>query len=139
MEEVITLNAKMYLRVIAFLDSKIESNRERVKQYRGMAENRTSQLSADKVQSSASMQKMADAVCLYSDIERIIEADVKRRQEIIDTIETLNPDESIVLYKCYVDGTGLKAVARDINRSYSWVSKRHNDGIKSIQKILDDR
>ena len=85
------------------------------------------------------MQKMADAVVLYSDIEKSIEEDEAKKQEIVDTIGMLNPNESVVLYKCYVDGMSLKEAAKAISRSYSWVSKRHLDGIESVQKILDAR
>lgn len=133
------MTAKEYLQSVFFLDNKITSNKERVKKYKGMAENKTSKLSVDKVQTSSSKQKMADAVCDYSDLESIIQEDEKKKQEIIDTISLLSPHESIVLYKYYVDIMSLNEVAEDISRSYSWVSKRHSDGIKNIQKILDSR
>ena len=131
--------AKVYLQNIFFLDSKIDSNKERVKMYKESAENKTSKLSPDKVQTSSSKQKMADAVCNYSDIEKLIKADERKKQEIIDTISLLNPYESAVLYKCYVDKMTLKETAENMERSYSWVSKMHSDGVKNIQKILDDR
>lgn len=131
------MNAKVYLQSIYFLDIKISSNKERVKRYKEQAENRTSKPSPDRVMASPRMQKMADAVILYSDIEREIKADEQKKKEIVDTICQLKPNESIVLYKCYVDGKSLKEVAKDIRRSYSWVSKRHLDGIESVQKVLD--
>lgn len=131
--------AKEYLQGILFLENKIESNRERVKKYKDVAGNKTSKLSADKVQTSSSKQKMADAVCNYSDLESIIQEDEKKKQEIINTISLLSPLESIVLYKYYVDKMKLKEIEKDMDMSYSWVSKRHSDGIRNIQKILDER
>ena len=134
------MNAKEYLQSVFFLDNKIASNKERVKKYKDVAGNKTSKLSADKVQTTSSKQKMADAVCNYSDLESIIQEDEKKRQEIIDTISLLKPNESIVLYKKYVEHImNLYEVAEDISRSYSWVGKKHSDGIRSIQKILDER
>ncbi len=133
------VTAKEYLQSIFFLDSKIDSNKERVKSFKESAENKTSKLSPDKVQTSSSKQKMADAVCSYSDIEKLIKADEKKKQEIIDTISLLSPHESTVLYKCYVDKLTLKETAENISRSYSWVSKMHSSGIKKIQKILDGK
>ena len=131
------MTAKEYLQSIFFLDSKIDSNKERVKTFKESAENKTSKLTADKVQTSSSKQKMADAVCSYSDIEKMIKADEKKKQEIIDTISLLSPYESVVLYKCYVDKMTLKETAEDMQKSYSWASKMHSSGIKNIQKILD--
>lgn len=133
------MKAKEYLQKITFLDSKIESNKERVRRYKESAENKTSNLSPNKVQTSTSKQKMADAVCSYSDLESIIKADEEERQEIVDTICLLNPNESKVLYKFYVDSMTLWEISKDIARSYSWVSKRSSRGIKNIQKILDSR
>ena len=133
------MTAKEYLQRIFFLDGKIDSNKERVKAYKESAVDKTSKISADKIQTSSSKQKMADAVCSYSDIEKIIRSDEKKKQEIIDTISLLNPHEGIVLYKCYVDKLTLKETAKEISRSYSWVSKKHHEGLKNIQMILDER
>lgn len=133
------MKAKEYLQKITFLDSKIESNKERIMRYKESAENKTSNLSPNKVQTSTSKQKMADAVCSYSDLERIIKADEKKKQEIIDTISMLNPNESTVLYKCYADAMTLWEISKDMDRSYSWVSKMHSRGVKNIQQILDSR
>jgi DNA-directed RNA polymerase specialized sigma subunit len=133
------VKAKEYLQKITFLDSKIDSNKERVRRYKESAENKTSNLSPNKVQTSTSKQKMADAVCSYSDLERIIKADEEKKQEIIDTIGMLNPNESTVLYKCYADAMTLWEISKDMDRSYSWVSKMHSRGVKNIQQILDSR
>lgn len=133
------MKAKEYLQKIAFLDSKIDSNKEKVKRYKESAENRTSNLTPNKVQTSKSKQKMADAVCSYSDLEAIINADEESRKEIINTICSLSPHESTVLYKCYVDDKTLWEVSKDMDKSYSWVTKIHSRGMKSVQAILDNR
>lgn len=133
------MKAKEYLQKIAFLDSKIESNKEKVLQHKDAATKKTSNLSPDKVQTSASKQKIADAVCSYSDLEAIIKADEEEKAEIINTICKLNPHESTVLYKCYSDGMTLWEVSKDMSKSYSWVTKVHSRGLKSIQNILDKR
>lgn len=133
------MDAKEYLLKIAYLDSKIESNKERVKKYKESAGNKTSNLSPNKVQTSTSKEKMADAVCNYSDLESIIKADEEKKQEIIDTISKLKSYESTVLHKCYVDYKTLPEISAEMKRSYSWVSKKHSSGVKSIQRILDSR
>lgn len=133
------MDAKEYLLKIAYLDSKIDSNKERVKRFKESAENKTSNLTPNKVQTSTSKEKMADAVCNYTDLEGIIKADEKKKQEIIDTISQLKSYESTVLHKCYVDYKTLPEISAGMSRSYSWVSKKHSSGIKSIQQILDSR
>lgn len=131
--------AEDYLEKIAYYDACIESCRDRVKNHKEAAEKRTSNLTPNKVQTSPSKEKMADAVVSYSDIEATIKEYEEKRQEIIDTIGTLTPKEAIVLYKRYVDDKTLYGIAREIGRGYSWVSRIHSSGKKSIQKILDKR
>ena len=133
------MTAKEYLQQIVYLDSKIEANREKVQRYKEIAEGITSNLSPNKVQTSTSKQKMADAVNNYSDLEKVIQADESKKQDIIDMIGTLNPYESTVLYKHYVEDKTLWIVSREMSRSYSWVTKVHIAGLRNIQNILNKK
>mgnify|MGYP003292165316 CR=1 FL=1 len=133
------MTAKEYLQQIVYLDSKIEANREKVQRLKESAEGTTSNLSPNKVQTSTSKQKMADAVINYSDLEKVIKADEEKKQGIIDTIGLLNPYESTVLYKRYVEDKTLWAISMEMSRSYSWVTKVHIAGLKNIQKIINEK
>ncbi len=133
------MDAKEYLRKLYYLDTKIKEDKERVERLKEKAQKRTSSLSPDKVQSSGSNSKTADAVCDWVVIEKQIAEDEKKIQEIIRTIEQLNPYESLVLYQRYKNDKSLKEISSDINRSYSWVSKVHGIGVKKVQDILDEK
>ena len=133
------MKAKEYLQQIVFLNSKIEANREKVQRLKESAEGTTSNLSPNKVQTSTSKQKMADAVISYSDLEKAIDADMDKIIEIINTIGKLCPYESTVLYKHYVEDKSLWVVSREISRSYSLVTKVHSSGLKNIQKIINEK
>lgn len=133
------MTAKEYLLQIVYLDSRIEANREKVQRLKESAEGTTSNLSPNKVQTSTSKQKMADAVINYSDLENTIQADEEKKQGIIDTISLLNPYESTVLYKRYVEDKSLWVIAREMSRSYSLVTKLHSTGVKNIQKIINEK
>ena len=133
------MTAKEYLYQIVYLDSRIEANREKVQRLKESAEGTTSNLSPNKVQTSTSKQKMADAVINYADLEKIIKADEKKKQGIIDTISLLSPYESTVLYKRYVEDKSLWVISREMKKSYSWATKVHSTGIKNIQKIINEK
>lgn len=133
------MTAKEYLYQIVYLDSRIEANREKVQRLKEAAEGTTSNLSPNKVQTSSSKQKMADAVISYAYLEKIIKADEKKKQGIIDTISLLNPYESTVLYKRYVEDKSLWVISREMKKSYSWATKVHSTGIKNIQKIINEK
>jgi len=133
------VNAEDYLGKISYYDACIESCRDRIKKLKETAEKRTSNLTPNKVQSSPSKEKMADAVISYSDIEATMKDYEEKRQEIIDTIGSLKPNEAIVLHKRYVDDKTLKGIAKEAGRAYEWASRHHRSGKKDIQRILDER
>lgn len=133
------MTAKEYLLQIIYLDSRIEANKEKVQRLKESAEGTTSNLSPNKVQTSTSKQKMADAVISYADLEKVINADMEKIMEIINTIGKLNPYESTVLYKRYVEDKSLWVISREVKKSYSWATKVHSTGIKNIQKILNEK
>ena len=133
------MSAKEYLSRLLYLSEKIKADREKVDRLKEQAQKRTSSLSPDKVQSSGSASKTADAVCEWVVIEKQIADDEKKMQEIIKTIEQLEPFESLVLYQRYKNDKSLGEISRDIHRSYSLVSKTHRIGVKKVQKILDGR
>ena len=133
------MSAEEYLSRLLYLSEKIKADRERVDRLKEQAQKRTSSLSPDKVQSSGSASKTADAVCEWVVIEKQIADDENKIQEIIKTIEQLAPFESLVLYQRYKNDKSLGEISRDIHRSYSLVSKTHRIGVKKVQKILDSR
>lgn len=133
------MSAREYLSRLLYLSEKIKADRERVERLKEQAQKRTSSLSPDKVQSSGSQSKTADAVCEWVVIEKQIASDEKKMQEIISTIEQLEPFESLVLYQRYKNDKSLGEISRDIHRSYSLVSKTHRIGVKKVQRILDER
>ena len=133
------MTAKEYLLQIIYLDSRIEANREKVQRLKESATGTTSNLSPDKVQTSTSKHKMEDAVISYADLEKAIQADEEKKQGIIDTISLLNPYESTVLYKRYVEEKSLWVISREVSRSYSWVTKVHSTGVKNIHKIINEK
>ena len=133
------MKAKEYLRQLVFLECRIVENIERVNCLKDLVENRTSNLSLDKVQSSKNKDKLGDAVCSYAVLEERIRRDEEKKQEILDTIGLLDMDERIVIYQCYVSGKFLREIATDLKRSYSWVAKKHVLGISKIQAVLDNR
>lgn len=147
------MDAKDYLQQISMYDELIANKRWELKQMRHAAEGMTSYAESvmingelhamEKVQSSGSLQPMADAVCGYVDMARTIEAELieweKKKQEIISTIQTLPKLEYKVLHMIYVRGMGLQDVATECNRSESWAKQKRGRAIKKVQKIIDER
>ena len=98
--------------------------------------------SVDRVQSSGSQQKMADAVCKYVDLENEIDNDIDmmidKKLEVLAVINKLDkPVQCAVLRKKYVQFKSFRQIAEDLHYSYQYILESHSQALKNVQKILD--
>ena len=138
------MKAKHYLMQIEKTDRMIQNKIAEVEYWKAIASGTTANTDGERVQSSGSQQKMADAVNKYVDIEREIDQAIDRlidlRQEIIQTIEMLkNVDHYDVLYKRYVLYKEYYEIEEEMQKSHSWVTKVHGKALLDVQKILNER
>ena len=112
-------------------------------QWRSIATGTTAQMGGERVQSSGSQQKMADAVDRYVDIEneidKFIDKLVDKKKDVISVIEHLNATEYDILHKVYVQYFTLDEVAEMYEKTYSWATTVHGRALRNVQKILDSR
>ena len=97
----------------------------------------------EKVQSSGSQSKIADAVnrCVDMDAEinTLIDRLVDTKRDVVSTIEKLNTTEYDVLHKLYIQGMSFDEVGIEKNRSKSWVTTIHGRALANVQNILTER
>ena len=103
----------------------------------------TGNTEGERVQSSGSKQRMADAIDEYTDIKAGIKKEiadaVEIQREIKKTIKELKEAEYDVLHKVYIQGMEFKEVALSKNKSVSWATSVHGNALSSLQQILDER
>lgn len=137
------MDAKQFLRQLKKLDKMIENKLAEKARWKAIATGTSAQIGGEKVQSSGSQQKMADAVCRYVDIEKEIDEQIDilidTRQDVISVIEKLKTTEYDILHKMYVQYMSLYDVADIYNKSYSWATTVHGRALKNVQSILDQR
>lgn len=135
------MKAKDYLGQIQKIDRLIENKQAEAEHWKEIATSCTAQSDGERVQSSGSKQKMADAVCRYMQAEAEIVAAIDQlmdtRKEVIKTIEQLHTTEYDVLHKIYVQYKNFYEVAALLEKSYSWVTSVHGRALANLQKILD--
>ena len=135
--------AQEYLEQVDKLNAMIENKMAEVEQWRGVALGITSHSEGERVQSSGSQQKMADAVNrvidLQSEINDMIDNLVDLKQEIIRTIERLNATEYDVLHKRYIQGMTFDEVGDAKGKSKSWATTVHGRALQNLNKILDEQ
>lgn len=137
------MRAKDYLLQISKIDRMITNKIAEVEHWKSVAAGTGTYSDSDRVQSSGSKQKMADAVVRYvaieEEINQAIDLLVDKKQEVITTIEQLNESEYDILHKVYVQGGTFQEVATDMDKSYSWVTSVHGRALSNLQRILNER
>lgn len=125
------------------LDILIANKLIEIEQWKSIATGTTANSEGERVQSSSSQQKMADAVTKYIDIQSELDADIDRfintKKEVIRTIEALESTEYDLLHMIYVQFLTFEDVADKYDKSYSWATTVHGRALKQVQRILDER
>lgn len=134
--------AQEFLEQVYKLDAMIENKKAEAERWRGVALGVTSRSEGERVQSSGSQQKMADAVCSFVDLETetndLIGGLAAKKLEIIRTIEQLNATEYDVLHKRYIQGMTFDEIGAAKGKSKSWATTVHGRALQSLNKILDE-
>ena len=136
--------AQLYLERVEMIDSIIKNKLIEQRQWKDIALGITANMGGERVQSSGSKSKMADAVEKCVDIEREIDSLVDKlidtKREVIQTIEQMNsPIEYNVLHMRYIQFKDLQSIADHYGKEYGWATTTHGRALKSVQDILDRR
>lgn len=136
--------AQKYLERVEWIDSIVHNNLIEQKQWQELALSITANTGGERVQSSGSKSKMADAVDHCVDAEEYILQSVQRlkkeKRDIISTIEQVDsPMLYNVLHLRYIQYKSLQEIADKYNRSYDWCKTTHGRAIAAVQRILDEK
>jgi hypothetical protein len=134
--------AQVYLEQVEKLDSIIRNKLIEKQQWRDIALGITANMSGEKVQSTGSQSKMADAVIKCADIETeinsLIDKLIDTKKEVIQTIEKLDSaTEYNVLHMRYIQYKGLQEIADHYGYEYGWATTTHGRALASVQEILE--
>lgn len=151
------MKALDYLKQLETWDTIIQNKNAEQDQWKLVAFGITAHSDGERVQSSGSQQKMADAVNRYVDLEReidrLIDELTDKKCEVIrllDKLAYIDQKQYDILHKMYIgrvitqkDGTivtvrmDFPEIADLYNKSYSWATTVHGRALQSFQKILD--
>lgn len=136
------MDAKSFLRQTEKLDAQIQNKMIERQQWRDMALGITANMSGDRVQSSGSQSKMADAIdrCvdMEAEIDSLVDKLIDTKREVIATIEQLDsPTEYNVLHMRYIQYKTLQEIADKYGKDYGWATTCHGRALKNVQAILD--
>ena len=137
-------DAQMFLERVEMMDSIIQNKLVEQKQWKDIALGITANMGGERVQSSGSKSKMADALDKCMDMEDEINAQVDRlidtKREVVATIEKLeSPMEYNVLHLRYIQYKSLQEIADKYKKEYGWSTTTHGRALAHVQEILDRR
>lgn len=136
------MEAKEYLKQVRRLDIQITNKLIERQQWRDIALGITANMEGERVQSSGTKSKMADAVdrCIDmgAEIDSLIDKLIDTKKEVIQTIEQLDSaTEYNILHMRYIQYISLQDIADHYGKDYGWVTTTHGRALRSVQKILD--
>lgn len=136
--------AQKYLEQVEKIDTIIRNKLIEKRQWMDIALGITAETGGDRVQSSGTQSKMADAVARCVDIEAEIDSYIDRlidiKREVTQVIEKLDsPTEYNLLHLRYIQFKTLWQIAEDYDRDYGWVTTTHGRALAHVQDILDGR
>lgn len=136
--------AQLFLEQPEKIEAIIENKMIEKKQWYDLALGITANMGGERVQSSGSQSRMADAVAKCIDVESEIDEQVDRliavRKKVIETIEQLdNPMEYKVVHEKYIQYMDYYEIADKHGKDYSWATTTHGRALKNVQAILDGK
>lgn len=138
------MNAKEYLLQVKKLDLLIKNKLIESQQWKDIALGITANMDGERVQSSGTKSKMADALVksldIESEINSLIDKLIDTKREVIQTIERLSsPLQYDVLHLSYIQFLTLQDIADKYGMSYDWAKQTHKRALKNVQRILENR
>lgn len=136
--------AQRYLEQVEMLDAVIRNKLIEQQQWKNIALGITANMDGERVQSSGSQSKMADAIdkCvdMEAEIDRLVDRLIDTKREVIQTIEQLDsPIEYNLLHMRYIQYYDLQGIADHYGKEYGWATTTHGRAIASLQKVLDSK
>lgn len=133
--------AQIFLERVEMYDTIIENKLIEKQQWHELAMSITAHMDGERVQSSGSKSKMADAIikCLAveEEIADAVDNLIEHKQKVVKALEKLHsPTFYAVLHKRYIQYIPLTDIADHYGKEYSWVTTTQGRALKCLEKIL---
>lgn len=134
--------AQFFLERVEKIEAIIENKLIEQRQWRELALSITANMDGERVQTSKSTSKMADAVinciAIEEEIAEIVEKLIAEKQKVTQTIEKLySPTEYKILHMRYIQHISLTDISEKLDKEYTWVTTTHGRALKHLESILE--
>ncbi len=138
------MDTKEFLKQPEKLDALIRNKLIEKQQMRDIALGITANMDGERVQSSGTKSKMADAldkvIDMEAEIDRLIDKYIDIKREVIATIEKLDiVMEYNIMHMRYIQYMSFQEIADHFGRDYTWATTAHGRALKSVEKIRAEK
>ena len=137
-------DALVFSERVEMIDAIVHNKLIERQQWSDLAVSITSNMGGEKVQSSGSQSKMADAVIrchdMEAEIDRAVEKLVAEKREVVATLEMLDsPADYKLLHMRYIQYIELKDIAAKWGKDYTTITTYHGRALRNLQSVLDEK
>lgn len=133
------MDAGVFLKQYKKNASLIENKKKDRQRWEEISMNIVSQMGGERVQSSGSKEKMANAVVEAVEVDREIQSCKNAMKKVLKVIEELEVREYEFAYKHYIEYMTLGEIANQEGKSSTWAGNMNKKVKASVQEILDRR
>ena len=119
------------------IDSKIANKQYEYEMWVDIANGNGGRSDGERVQSSGSKDKQANAIVRYSDVEREIEALKREKALFIRRIEQLHKNQYNVMHDVYIKGLTLKQSALSHKKKQTWATTTHKRAKEELKRMIE--
>lgn len=133
-------DTQLFLEQVEKLDAIIRNKLIERRMWMDIALGITANMGGEKVQSSGSQSKMADAVerCvdMETEIDNLIDRLIDTKKAVLKVIERVDsPTEYNVLHMRYIQYRTLQEIADHYHKDYGWATTTHGRALKSVENV----
>ena len=138
------MKAKTFLSQAYTMNQQIDSKLDQIQNMRSLACRVTTVLDGNPIRHSRNVTGMQDVIARIVEAEEDLNADIDRlvsvRKEIADVIGQLESERyRLILEKRYLCFLAWEDIGHDLNICVRWAQVQHNEAVRKIQEILDER
>lgn len=138
------MKAKDYLREVRRLEGAITRNQQEKEMLYAKLTGRAVSYEGERVQTSVSGDQMADVIAKVIELDHEISQQTVnyfvRLHEIKGQIESLGNVEYVtLLFKRYIEGKSLEAIAADMNYTYQHTRRLHGWALQAFEEKFADK
>lgn len=135
-------SAQRYLERVEMVDSIIMNKLIEHRQWKDLALGITANMGGERVQSSGSKSKMADAlnkcIDMEAEIDGLMDKLIAMKREAVSILERLdNPYYYRLLHARYIQYIPLKDIAAKWETEYTNITSAHGRALDCVQKIME--